>query len=85
MLGHGGNDHDHLVPLHSDYDSLVWKPLPPDPFRHQDSAIIHRQVLAPFHRKRATRNFGCAMMNAATLKQIAAVKPIVSKGSHVWT
>jgi hypothetical protein len=46
---------------------------------------VHRQVLAPFDRKRATRNFGCAMMNAATLKQIAAVKPIVSKGSHVWT
>jgi len=25
------------------------------------------------------------MMNAATLKQIAALKPIASKGSHVWT
>jgi hypothetical protein len=24
------------------------------------------------------------MMNDATLKQIAAVKAIVSKGSHVW-
>jgi hypothetical protein len=25
------------------------------------------------------------IMNDATLKQIAAVKPTVSKGSHTWT
>ena len=30
------------------------------------------------------RRCGVPMMNDATLKQIAAVKAIVSKGSHVW-